>query len=110
MTKNIKLIAAFILILIVSIASVSLYRSYRKSHGVYVETIKQENGWGYKIYVQGKLMVNQYVMPAIPGNKAFPCEEAARKTADLVVEKVGRREMPTVTPQEVNKILEENCK
>lgn len=112
MTKSGKIVVISISLLIVlAVLSVFGYREYRKRTGVYVETVRQgDDGWGYKIYVKGKLVVNQYVMPAIAGQKTFPCEEAARKTAELVVEKVGHGEMPTVTSNEVNKILKDNCK
>lgn len=111
MTKSGKIaVISISLVIVAAVLSVFGYREYRKRIGVYVETVRQGDGWGYKIYVKGKLVVNQYVMPAIAGQKTFPCEEAARKTAELVVEKVAHGEMPTVTSNEVNKILKDNCK
>lgn len=109
MTKRTKLVGSILLLAIILTVSIFSYRVYRKNHGVYVETVKQGDGWGYKIYVKGKLVINQPMMPAIPSGKPFPCEKAAQKTAELVVQKVGRKQLPTVTTQEVNKILQENC-
>lgn len=111
MTKNVKLSVVFISLIAVSILSVFAYKAYRKNTGVYVETVKEgNNGWGYRIYVKGKLVVKQDVMPAVSGNNGFPCEEAAQKTAELVVMKVGKGGSPSLTSEEVNEIVNKNCK
>ncbi|OJU41690.1 MAG: hypothetical protein BGN96_02475 [Bacteroidales bacterium 45-6] len=111
MTKKAKLLVVFILAVASIVGSVFAYKVYRKNRGVYVETVKQgKDTWGYKIYVKGKLVVNQPMMPAVPGNIPFPCEEGARKTAELVVQKVGRGDLPSVTKQEVDSIVKESCK
>lgn len=110
MTKTTKrVVISLIVVIVVSIGSF-LGHQYRKTHGVYIETEQVKAGWGYKIYYNGKLMVNQYVMPAVLGNKPFPCEDAAQKTAELVVKKVANKQLPTVSLQEVEGILKENCK
>jgi hypothetical protein len=111
MTKKVKLSLVLVSAIIILIGSVYGYRIYRKSQGVYIETVKgTTGGWGYKIYVKGKLVVNQPRIPALSGNKPFPCEEAAQKTAELVVQKVGKGEIPSVTINEMNEILKKNCK
>jgi Domain of unknown function (DUF4907) len=111
MTKKAKLLVVSISLIVVLIGSVFAYKAYRKNKGVYVETVKQgKDAWGYRIYVKGRLVVKQEVMPAVPGNNAFPCEEAARKTAELVVMKVGKGDSPSVTKQEVDDIVKKNCK
>ncbi len=105
--RNKLLLACLTVALIAS--AVWGYSFYRKRTGVYVETVRQGNGWGYKIYVKGQLVVNQYVMPAVKDSRPFPCEEAARRTGDTVVARVGRGEMPTVSLAEVNRIVAESC-
>lgn len=111
MTKRAKFLAVAVVTIIVVAGSVFAYKVYRKNHGVYVETVEQSKGaWGYRIYVKGQLVVKQELMPAVPGNNAFPCEEAARKTAELVVMKVGKGDLPSVTKEEVDDIVKKSCK
>lgn len=110
MTKKKIIVLSVIAIVLSCIAGIYAYKWYKKSTGVYVETVRNGEGWGYNIYVKGRLVVNQTVMPAVSGNKPFPCEAAAEKTARLVVEKVGKGGMPTVSIEEVQKILQEECK
>lgn len=107
MTK--KRIAIFLILIAVVTGGVFAYKQYQKNTGVYVETERVKDGWGYKIYVKGELVVNQYVMPAVSNNQPFPNEESARKTAELVVQKVGKYRNPMVTADEVTRILKE-CK
>jgi hypothetical protein len=109
MTKNKKVLTFSVIIVLSVLVGVYAYKTYKRKTGVYVETVKVDQGWGYKIYVKGRLVVDQNTMPALSGNKPFPCEKAAEKTANLVVQKVGKGGMPTLSIQEVEKILRENC-
>jgi len=110
MTKKVKkIVGGLFLLLLVAAVSTYSYRAYRKTHGVYVETVKQDKGgWGYKIYVKGKVVINQHVMPALPESKPFPTEQTAQQTAELVVHKVRKGGLPTISVSEMNDILREN--
>lgn len=59
--------------------------------------------FGYDILVNGKLLVHQSSIPALPGNDGFRTKEQAQKVADFVVKKIRNNEMPpTVTIKDLN--------
>lgn len=68
--------------------------------------IKADGGrFGYYVFVDGQLMVEQKTIPGLPGNKGFISEAEAKKTADLVIKKMKEGEMPpTVTETELKKL------
>lgn len=51
-------------------------------------------GFGYDIYVDGRMMVHQPNIPAVMGNRGFNTEEEAAKTANLVMFKLKNNIMP----------------
>lgn len=59
--------------------------------------------WGYEIFAEGKLMISQKSIPALPGNNGFQEQEQAMQVAELVMQKIRKGEMPpTVTVEELN--------
>ena len=61
--------------------------------------------YGYKILRDGKPMINQESMPAVPGNNGFPKKHQAEKMAILVIQKINQGIMPpTVSVAEVDSI------
>lgn len=61
--------------------------------------------FGYDIFVDGKLLVHQPHIPAVPGNKGFATKEKAKIVADFVVKKIRSNEMPpTITVDNLNKL------
>lgn len=53
------------------------------------KTYAVNSGWGYRIFASDTiLVVQQDVIPGIPGTKAFDSEEKAAKTARLVLSKI----------------------
>jgi len=61
--------------------------------------------WGYDIYVFGELIIHQPHKPAVSGNEGFKTEDAARKTAELVVKKLKNNIMPpSITARELDSI------
>lgn len=64
-----------------------------------------ENGYGYKIYIDGKLYINQPNIPALPGMAGFESEEDASKTAKLAISKIREGIMPpTITVNELRSL------
>jgi len=71
----------------------------KKVEYVVVET---ENGYGYQIYIDGKLSINQPNIPALPGTVGFEREADACKIAELAVSKIKQGIMPpTITLEEL---------
>jgi hypothetical protein len=61
--------------------------------------------FGYDIYADGKLMIHQTSIPAMPGNDGFKAKADAEKVAQLVIKKIKKGEMPpTVSVEEMQKL------
>lgn len=61
--------------------------------------------FAYDVYADGKLMIHQTSIPAMPGNEGFKTKAAAEKVALLVIEKIKKGEMPpTVSIEEMRKL------
>jgi hypothetical protein len=62
--------------------------------------------YGYDVLINNKILIHQTNIPGAPGNEGFKKRTQAVKAAQLVVEKLKQGMMPpTLTPDEVNKIL-----
>lgn len=65
----------------------------------------KDKTFGYKIFADGKAMIMQESMPAVPGNKGFPRKKDAERMANLVIYKLQNNIMPpTVSVSEVDSI------
>lgn len=65
------------------------------------ETYPTENGFGYKIYIDGNLYVDQPTIPAVAGNKGFG-ESDAETVAELAVDKIRQGIIPpTISTEEL---------
>mgnify|MGYP001558708447 FL=1 len=71
-----------------------------------VSTYKDKNElWGYDVYVNGVLLVHQTNIPAVSGNRGFATEAEARKTAELMANKIRKNILPpSITIQELKDI------
>lgn len=72
-----------------------------------VKTIYNDSiGWGYQIYLNGNLYINQPHIPAIQGYKGFENKESASKIGEYVSSKIENNIMPpTITPDELDSLL-----
>jgi len=62
-------------------------------------------GWGYKIYDNGTLFINQPHIPAIQGNKGFSTKDQAQITADFAIFKMEQGFVPpTISPKELDSL------
>lgn len=60
--------------------------------------------FGYSIYADGHLYIQQNSIPAVPGNKGFTDTATAAKCAQLVIQKIKQGEMPpSLTAEELKK-------
>jgi hypothetical protein len=79
---------------------------YKYNDTLQYETYPLPKGWGYRLYVRYKLLVNQPNIPAVSGNVLFKKETDARKIAKLASSKVANGQIPpTLTVEEVQKLL-----
>ena len=59
----------------------------------------------YDVFADGKLMIHQSSVPAVPGNQGFKTKADASKVALLVIEKIKKGEMPpTISIDEMKKL------
>ena len=62
-------------------------------------------GYGYSIYADVNLFVQQTTIPALSGNKGFSDRTTAEKCAQLVIQKLKQGEMPpAITASDLKKI------
>jgi hypothetical protein len=61
--------------------------------------------FGYSIFTNGKLLIRQLSIPALPGETGFSTKQKASAVAKLVIKKIKNGEMPpTITEAEMKKI------
>jgi hypothetical protein len=59
-------------------------------------------GWGYNIIAEKKVYIKQEYMPAVSGKRGFKSANDAMMVGNLVVEKITKSEMPTITIHELD--------
>lgn len=70
-----------------------------------VETIRGEHGWGYHIRQDTTLVIEQTVIPGVPGINGFATEQEAAKTGALVKRKLDRGIFPpTIETRELDSL------
>ncbi len=67
-----------------------------------VSTIKTENGWGYTITQNDKIIIKQTIIPAVENNSSFKSKRDAMKVGELVLQKLNNNLSPTVTKNDLN--------
>jgi hypothetical protein len=61
--------------------------------------------FGYYVFVDGKLMIEQKTIPGLAGNKGFASEAEAKKVTELVIQKMKEGEMPpTVSNEDLKRL------
>lgn len=62
-----------------------------------------DNKFGYTIFIDGQLYIEQQNIPAIEGKAGFDSKEDAEKIAQLVINKIRKGELPpTITKEELH--------
>jgi hypothetical protein len=109
MTRK-KVIAAVIVAMLLVVAALLLLH---KKHDedllpVRLTAIQTTKGWGYEIFVDGKIFIKQETLPAVTGDRSFRSKEEALVVGNLAVEKIVRGKMPAITTEELRslKVLE----
>jgi hypothetical protein len=73
-----------------------------RNHHYKVVVIKSEQGWGYDILNENKIIIHQPYMPAVNGDISFGDKYSARKTGLLVVRKLENNLSPRISLDELN--------
>ncbi|NDI99899.1 DUF4907 domain-containing protein [Flavobacterium sp. LaA7.5] len=69
----------------------------KKEKGLQSAVYPVENGYGYKITYNNKILINQAYIPGIEGNKVFCDSIDAVKTANFVRKLIENKKSPTIT-------------
>jgi len=70
-----------------------------------VKTIQNSLGWGYEVWKDGALVINQTHIPAIQGLLAFVSQEQAQKAVDIIKTKLDKGVFPpTISIDELRSI------
>jgi hypothetical protein len=70
-----------------------------------VETYQTPSGWAYRIFHEGKPVIEQTNIPGISGTNGFATQEEALQTGKLVQQKLGQGIFPpTITRSELDSL------
>ena len=70
-----------------------------------VKTVQNYLGWGYEVWKDGALIINQIHIPAIQGLRAFTSQEQAQKAVDIIKTKLDKGIFPpTISIDELRSI------
>jgi len=64
-----------------------------------------DNTYGYTIFIDGQMYIEQKSIPAVSGNAGFVSKDDAEKVAKLVIEKIRQGEMPPTVSTEDLQLL-----
>lgn len=90
------------------VLAVSAAVSYSCSTRVHGRLFRSGCGWGYDIVCNGRTVIHQPFMPALPGNAPFPDRRSARAIAGHVASNIRAGESPAVSAEEVRKLMPES--
>ncbi|MBU2997279.1 DUF4907 domain-containing protein [Cellulophaga baltica] len=68
------------------------------------EVFEVENGYGYIIKANNKVLIKQSIIPAVQGNIPFKTEEEALLIGKLVENKLKTKKNPFVTIEELSEL------
>ncbi|WDF47009.1 DUF4907 domain-containing protein [Chryseobacterium sp. KACC 21268] len=87
------------LLLVLGLISISCQK---KNTELDIRITKQKTGYGYQIIKNNKPFIDQPYIPAIAGDQAFKDSLQARRTADLVIKKIGNTSFPRISVDELD--------
>lgn len=88
--------------LVLLLLAVFLFNSCSNKQSAYtIKSFETENGWGYSIFVNDKLLIRQQYIPSIQEQKPFNSEQDALKIGAFVIEKLKQHQIPSLTTSEI---------
>lgn len=78
--------------------------STQKQADIALNVYTIDNGWAYKILINNSTFIVQEQIPGAPGDKTFQSKSDAKKCGELVVEKLKKRIIPSVTKDELDSL------
>lgn len=102
MIKKLFIVSTIALLFVIGIF---LYLSKYNNSEYSYKICRVGNGWGYDILKNSKPFIHQESIPALSGNKPFQTNRSAKITAKLVIKKLEKKEMPSLSRAEVIEII-----
>lgn len=100
--QPIRLVLLLTLIGLTILTSVLIYQRYPHYQ---VNVIAAQQGWGYDILNNGKVIIHQPTIPGQPGMVGFPTQALAQKVGARVVEKLSQSQaLPTLSNAELRQL------
>jgi hypothetical protein len=84
------------------LSALSMIACQKKGSQLEIQITKQKAGYGYQIIKGKKTLIDQPFIPAIQGEQAFKDSIQARKTAELVIHKIGNSSFPRISLDELD--------
>jgi hypothetical protein len=66
-----------------------------------VKSFPTNNGWGYTIAINNKIIIKQTVIPTISAKRSFNSEADALKVGNLVLKRIKQNLSPTVAKKDL---------
>jgi hypothetical protein len=99
--------SVWLLVFAILFASATLVLGKKNTEGNLLLTKKAfaiNNGWGYEILTNDSVYIHQANIPAVEGNRNFVTKEQALLTAQLVIEKLKKNQLPIISIEELDSL------
>ncbi|MFC5411994.1 DUF4907 domain-containing protein [Larkinella bovis] len=92
-------------LLLLGLTAITVYSLFRPKPQYELRTLNSPTGWGYRIVLNGKPVIDQPTVPGQSGQRGFVSEALARRVGERVVSKLKLGQFPpTLTPAELNQL------
>lgn len=104
--KTIFIVLITVLAVTISLLVVNRNKKPNSTKKLYYHTYQTESGWGYRIFTADSvLLIQQDMIPGLPGTDGFETETKAKIAAGFVVEKIKKGIFPpTVSMEELDSL------
>jgi hypothetical protein len=92
------------LVLVVLIGLAFLFKQHSSPVAFQVKTFRVTGGWGYAVDVKGKNFIYQPFIPGLTGNKPFPDKNTARKAGNLVMTRLEKGQLPSLSKEDIQSL------
>lgn len=85
---------------------INKFKNKDSKNDIVLKPIAIENkGWGFEIYLQDKLFINQQTIPVVEGTQYFTNKEQALLVGNLMITKMlSKKGLPTISLKELDSL------
>lgn len=98
-------IVLLLVVVVIALSAIYHRNSSEDKLPVTISAMRSGSGWGYRIFVDGKVFINQPYLPVLPGKQSFKNKEQALAVGNLAVKKIVSGKTPVITEEEL-KVLQ----